>query len=107
MGQQIRQLRQQQQILRNRLGNIIVGIDEDNKYIYVRDLKIEGSLVALLKDAFTPNLVQTLENTPTIIHGGPFANIAHGCNSIVATKTALSYADYVITEAGSGAESCP
>lgn len=90
--------------LRNRLGNIIVGIDEDNKYIYVRDLKIEGSLVALLKDAFAPNLVQTLENTPTIIHGGPFANIAHGCNSIVATKTALSYADYVITEAGFGAD---
>ena len=90
--------------LRNRLGNIIVGIDENNKYIYVRDLKIEGSLVALLKDAFAPNLVQTLENTPTIIHGGPFANIAHGCNSIVATKTALSYADYVITEAGFGAD---
>lgn len=90
--------------LRNKLGNIIVGINEDNKYVYVKDLKIEGSLVALLKDAFAPNLVQTLENTPTIIHGGPFANIAHGCNSIVATKTALSYADYVVTEAGFGAD---
>ena len=67
-------------------------------------MNIVGALVALLKDAFKPNLVQTLENTPTIIHGGPFANIAHGCNSVVATNTALSYADYVITEAGFGAD---
>ena len=90
--------------LRKRLGNIIVGTNSRNEYIYVRDLKIEGSLVALLKDAFLPNIVQTLENTPTFIHGGPFANIAHGCNSIVSTKTALNYADYVVTEAGFGAD---
>jgi len=90
--------------LRKRLGNIIIGVNDKDEYVYVRDLKLEGSLVALLKDAFKPNLVQTLENTPTIIHGGPFANIAHGCNSIVATKTALSYADYVVTEAGFGAD---
>ena len=90
--------------LRNRLGNIIVGINSKKEFVTVRDLKLEGSLVALLKDAFYPNLVQTLENTPAIIHGGPFANIAHGCNSIVATKTALSLADYVVTEAGFGAD---
>lgn len=90
--------------LREKLGNIIVGINEDNDFIYVKDLKLEGSLMALLKDAFLPNLVQTLENTPAIIHGGPFANIAHGCNSVVATKTAMSLADYVITEAGFGAD---
>ena len=90
--------------LRNRLGNIIVGTNHKGEYIYVRDLNLEGSLIALLKDAFMPNLVQTLENTPTIIHGGPFANIAHGCNSLIATKTALSYADYVVTEAGFGAD---
>ena len=90
--------------LREKLGNIIVGINSKGEYIFVRDLHIEGSLVALLKDSFLPNLVQTIENTPTIIHGGPFANIAHGCNSLVATKTALSYADYVVTEAGFGAD---
>ena len=90
--------------LRKRLGNIVVGVNSKGKYIYVRDLGVEGSLVALLKDAFLPNLVQTLENTPTIIHGGPFANIAHGCNSVVATKMAMSQADYVITEAGFGAD---
>ena len=90
--------------LRVKLGNIIVGVNSKGEYIYVRDLNIEGSLVALLKDAFAPNLVQTLENTPTLIHGGPFANIAHGCNSLIATKTALSYADYVVTEAGFGAD---
>ena len=90
--------------LREKLGNIIVGTNSKGEYIYVRDLHIEGSLVALLKDAMMPNLVQTLEHTPTIIHGGPFANIAHGCNSIIATKTALSYADYVVTEAGFGAD---
>ena len=90
--------------LRERLGNIIVGINGKGKYVYVRDLNIEGSLVALLKDAFLPNLVQTLEHTPVIIHGGPFANIAHGCSSIVGTKTALSLADYVVTEAGFGAD---
>ena len=90
--------------LRRRLENIIIGINDNVEYIYVKDLNIVGALVALLKDAFKPNLVQTLENTPTIIHGGPFANIAHGCNSVVATNTALSYADYVITEAGFGAD---
>ncbi len=90
--------------LRKRLGNIVVGLNSKNQYVYVRDLKLEGSLVALLKDAIMPNLVQTLENTPAIIHGGPFANIAHGCNSIIATKTALSLADYVVTEAGFGAD---
>ena len=90
--------------LREKLGNIIVGINSKNEYVYVRDLNIEGSLLALLKDAFMPNLVQTLENTPTIIHGGPFANIAHGCNSIVGTKTAMKYADYVVPEAGFGAD---
>lgn len=90
--------------LRERLGNIIVGTNHNGEYIYVRELGIVGSLMALLKDAFLPNLVQTLENTPAIIHGGPFANIAHGCNSIVATKLGLSLADYVITEAGFGAD---
>ena len=90
--------------LRKKLSNIIVGVNENDEYIYVRDLNVVGSLMALLKDAFLPNLVQTLENTPAFIHGGPFANIAHGCNSIVATKTALSISDYVVTEAGFGAD---
>ena len=90
--------------LRKRLGDIVVGVNSKGKYVYVRDLGVEGSLVALLKDAFLPNLVQTLENTPTIIHGGPFANIAHGCNSVIATKTAMNLADYVVTEAGFGAD---
>ncbi len=90
--------------LRKKLGNIIVGINSKGKFVYLRELHVEGSLVALLKDAFMPNLVQTLENTPTIIHGGPFANIAHGCNSLIATKMALSNADYVVTEAGFGAD---
>lgn len=90
--------------LRERLSNIIIGINEDNDFVYVKDLNLEGSLMALLKDAFLPNLVQTLENTPAIIHGGPFANIAHGCNSVVATKTAMTLADYVVTEAGFGAD---
>ena len=90
--------------LREKLGNIIVGINGNGKFVYLRELHVEGSLVALLKDAFMPNLVQTLENTPTIIHGGPFANIAHGCNSLVATRMALTNADYVVTEAGFGAD---
>ena len=90
--------------LEERLSNIIIGIDNNNKYIYLKSLNIVGSILAILKDAFRPNLVQTLENTPTIIHGGPFANIAHGCNSVVATKMALSYADYVVTEAGFGSD---
>ncbi len=90
--------------LREKLGNIMVAEDINGKPIYTRDLKLEGSLVTLLKDAFNPNLVQTLENNPVIIHGGPFANIAHGCNSIVATNLGLKLADYVITEAGFGAD---
>ena len=90
--------------LENRISNIIFGYDVDGKPLKVSDLKIQGAVTALLKDALKPNLVQTLENTPAIIHGGPFANIAHGCNSIVATKTALKLADYVVTEAGFGAD---
>ena len=90
--------------LKKMLGNIVIGYTEDNSLVYARDLHIEGAMVTLLKDAFYPNLVQTLENTPAIIHGGPFANIAHGCNSIVATKLALSLGDYVITEAGFGSD---
>lgn len=87
-----------------KLGNIVIGINSNDEFIYARDLNIEGSLVALLKDAFLPNLVQTLEGTPAIIHGGPFANIAHGCSSLSATNSALGIADYVVTEAGFGAE---
>ena len=90
--------------LREKLGNILVAFDTSNNPIYVRDLNMEGALVVLLKDAFNPNLVQTLENNPVIIHGGPFANIAHGCNSIVATELGLKLGDYVITEAGFGAD---
>ena len=90
--------------LRQKLGNIMVAEDVNGNPVYTRDLKLEGSLVTLLKDAFNPNLVQTLENNPVIIHGGPFANIAHGCNSIVATNLGMKLADYVITEAGFGAD---
>lgn len=90
--------------LQIRLGNIIIGYDEAGAAIHARDLKAEGAMCALLRDAFNPNIVQTLEGTPAIIHGGPFANIAHGCNSLVATKLALSRADYVVTEAGFGAD---
>ncbi len=90
--------------LKRRLGNITIGYTKDDKPIYARDLHAEGSMAVLLKDAFKPNLVQTLEHTPAIIHGGPFANIAHGCNSIRATKLALKLADYVVTEAGFGAD---
>ncbi|MBQ9297881.1 MAG: formate--tetrahydrofolate ligase [Clostridia bacterium] len=90
--------------LQKRLGNIIIGYNDKEEPIRARDLKAEGAMTALLKDALNPNLVQTLENTPAIIHGGPFANIAHGCNSVVATKMALKLSDYVITEAGFGAD---
>ena len=90
--------------LRNRIADIMIGYNEDDEPIFVRDLKIQGVITAILKDAINPNLVQTLENNPAIIHGGPFANIAHGCNSVIATKTALKYSDYVITEAGFGAD---
>ncbi len=90
--------------LKKRLGNILVAYKYDGSPVYARDIKAEGSMTALLKDAIKPNLVQTLENTPAIIHGGPFANIAHGCNSVRATKLALKLADYCITEAGFGAD---
>ena len=90
--------------LKRRIGNITVGYNKEEKPITVRDLHAEGALTVLLKDAIKPNLVQTLEHTPAIIHGGPFANIAHGCNSIIATKTAMKLADYTITEAGFGSD---
>jgi formate--tetrahydrofolate ligase len=90
--------------LTKRLASIIVGYTRDKKPIYSRDLKAEGPMTVLLKDAIAPNLVQTLENNPAFIHGGPFANIAHGCNSVIATTTALKLADYVVTEAGFGAD---
>ena len=92
------------QDLKRRLGNILVAYTYDNKPVFARDLKAEGAMAALLKDAIKPNLVQTLENTPAIMHGGPFANIAHGCNSVRATKLALKLADYTITEAGFGSD---
>jgi formate--tetrahydrofolate ligase len=90
--------------LEERLGNIIVAYTRDKKPIRARDLKADGAMTVLLKDALQPNLVQTLENNPVFIHGGPFANIAHGCNSVLATTTALKLADYVVTEAGFGAD---
>ena len=90
--------------LKRRIGNIIVGYTKENKPITARDLKAEGALTVLLKDAIKPNLVQSLEHTPAIVHGGPFANIAHGCNSVLATKLALKLGDYVVTEAGFGAD---
>ena len=90
--------------LKRRIGNIIVGYNKEGRPITARDLKADGALTVLLKDAINPNLVQTLEHTPAIVHGGPFANIAHGCNSIIATKLALKLGDYVITEAGFGAD---
>jgi formate--tetrahydrofolate ligase len=90
--------------LKERLGNIIVAYTRDRKPIRARELKAHGAMTALLKEAIAPNLVQTLEGTPAFIHGGPFANIAHGCNSVVATSTALKLADYVVTEAGFGAD---
>ena len=90
--------------LKRRLGNIIIGYNSKGIPITAKDLKADGALTVLLKEAFNPNLVQTLEHTPSIIHGGPFANIAHGCNSLVATKLSLKLADYVVTEAGFGAD---
>ena len=90
--------------LKRRIGNIVVGYNKENKPITAKDLKADGALTVLLKDAIKPNLVQSLEKTPAIVHGGPFANIAHGCNSIIATKMALKLADYVVTEAGFGAD---
>jgi formate--tetrahydrofolate ligase len=92
------------QDLEERLGAIIVGYRRDRTPVFARDLKADGAMAVLLKDAMQPNLVQTLENNPAFVHGGPFANIAHGCNSVVATQTALKLADYVVTEAGFGAD---
>ena len=90
--------------LEKRIGNITIAYTKDNKPIYAKDLKAQGPMTVLLKDALRPNVTQTLENNPAIIHGGPFANIAHGCNSVIATKTGLKLADYVVTEAGFGAD---
>ena len=90
--------------LKEKLGNIVLGYTYDNKPVYVRDIKAQGAAAALLKDALKPNLVQTLEKTPVFVHCGPFANIAHGCNSIMATNMALKLADYVVTEAGFAAD---
>ena len=90
--------------LKRRLGNIVIGYDGEGKEVRARDLKAEESMTVLLRDAIRPNIVQTLEGTPAYVHGGPFANIAHGCNSIIATRAAMQHADYVVTEAGFGAE---
>ena len=90
--------------LKRRLGNIVIGYNKDGKEVTARDLKAEGAMAVLLHDAILPNLVQTLEGNPAIIHGGPFANIAHGCNSVIATNTAMKLGDYTVTEAGFGAD---
>ena len=90
--------------LKKRLGSIVIGYTRDQKAIYARDLNAHGAMTVLLKDALAPNLVQTLENNPAFVHGGPFANIAHGCNTVIATQSALKLADYVVTEAGFGAD---
>jgi formate--tetrahydrofolate ligase len=90
--------------LKNRLGNIVIGYTREQKPVRAKDLKAHGAMTVLLKDAIAPNLVQTLENNPAFVHGGPFANIAHGCNSVLATQSALKLADYVVTEAGFGAD---
>ena len=90
--------------LKQRLGNILIGYNKNEEPVFARDLKAEGAMAVLLKDAIKPNLVQTLEYTPALIHGGPFANIAHGCNSIIATKLAMKLSDYTVTEAGFGAD---
>lgn len=92
------------QDLKNKISNILIAKSKDGKLIFVKDLKVEGAAAAILKDAIKPNLVQTIENTPVLIHGGPFANIAHGCNSLIATKLALKLSDYTVTEAGFAAE---
>ena len=90
--------------LQKRIGDIIIAYKRDKSPIYARDVKADGPMTVLLKNALMPNLVQTLENNPAIIHGGPFANIAHGCNTVIATKAGLKLADYVVTEAGFGAD---
>ena len=91
-------------IFKKRIGNIVIGYTKSNEPVRAKQLNADGAITALLKDAFQPNLVQTLENNPAFMHGGPFANIAHGCNSVISTKTALKLADYVVTEAGFGAD---
>ena len=90
--------------LKERLGKIVVAYTRERKPILAKDINAHGAMTVLLKDAMKPNLVQTLENNPAMIHGGPFANIAHGCNSVIATKASLKLADYVVTEAGFGAD---
>ncbi|WP_440270827.1 formate--tetrahydrofolate ligase, partial [Duodenibacillus massiliensis] len=90
--------------LRERLGRILIGYDTAGKAVFARDLQAEGAMAALLREAVRPNLVQTLEHTPCLMHGGPFANIAHGCNSVRATRLALTLADYTVTEAGFGSD---
>ena len=97
-------LRDSEQDLRRRIENMVLGITFDDKPFRVRDLGVAGAITVLLMDAIKPNLVQTLEGTAAFVHGGPFANIAHGCNSLVATKMAMSLSDYAITEAGFGAD---
>jgi len=92
------------QDLQRRLGNIKVGRTAKKEFVFAKDIKAQGAMTALLKDALNPNLVQTLEHNPALVHGGPFGNIAHGCNSVIATKAALKFADYVVTEAGFGAD---
>ena len=90
--------------LKQRLENIVIGYTFEKVPVTVKDLNVQGALTLLLKDALKPNLVQTLEHTPAIVHGGPFANIAHGCNSVIATKAALALGEIVVTEAGFGAD---
>ena len=90
--------------MRRRIENILLGTTIDNKPFRVKDMGVAGAICVLLKDALHPNLVQTTENTPAFVHGGPFANIAHGCNSVLATRLAMTYGDYVITEGGFGAD---
>ena len=90
--------------LKEKLGDAVVGYTYDQKPVTARDLKVHGAMTVLLKDAFSPNLVQTLEHTPAFVHGGPFANIAHGCNSVVATRLSMKLSDYTVTEAGFGAD---
>ena len=90
--------------LRRRIDNILLGVTLDNKPFCVKDLGVGGAITVLLRDALNPNLVQTIEGTPAFIHGGPFANIAHGCNSVLATKMAMTFGDFVVTEAGFGAD---
>jgi formate--tetrahydrofolate ligase len=90
--------------LQERLGRIVVAYRADTTPVYCRDLKADGAMAALLQQAMQPNLVQTLEHSPAFVHGGPFANIAHGCNSVIATKAAMKTSDYVVTEAGFGAD---